>query len=144
MAQPVFTQDDFLAGRCKHVELGQPKEPRWSAIDQLNGLCTKDQVGSTKPEGFGESGTVDMESALEAAYARMGGNAAFTEWAADNPGMVYPLMIKLGLTELSKRETERPLHEYSNEELEVMSTAELARLMVGGAPKACPACGHKL
>jgi len=73
-----------------------------------------------------------MADGLAQAYAKMGGDMGFTEWASKNPGLVYPQMIKMGIALTAK--TAPPalpdLDELSNEQIEGLSSNDLKRILL--------------
>lgn len=78
----------------------------WTVQDARNGDCDLCEVGSPKPiapsaDSFSPS-PPDMADGLAQAYAKMGGDLGFTDWAAKNPNLVYPQMIKMGIAITAK------------------------------------------
>ena len=61
-----------------------------------------DQVGTPKPEDPSDTPSLDLQSALQAAYKKMGSEKAFVEWAKKNPNLVYPMIAKLGIAQVAK------------------------------------------
>lgn len=107
----------------------------FSYQDYRDGLCEASQVGSPKdplPPSPPPSETPDMVEGLAQAYAKMGGDLGFTDWAAKNPGLVYPQMIKMGiaLTAKTAPPTLPDLEELTDEDIATLSTVDLKRILL--------------
>ena len=107
----------------------------FSYQDYRDGLCEASQVGSPKdplPPSPPPSETPDMVEGLAQAYAKMGGDLGFTDWASKNPGLVYPQMIKMGiaLTAKTTPPTLPDLEDLTDEDIATMSSTDLKRCLL--------------
>ena len=109
-----------------------------------------DQVGSPKPVAPAPEIAPPTEGEsftdwLSDAFQGMGGKTGFVSYAKANPNTVWPLLLKNGLAAFLKEDATKlkTLDDYSNEELEAMSSNDLKRLLLEAAKK-CPNCGEKL
>lgn len=102
--------------------------------DVVEGRCTMDQVGTPKPEDSSDTPSLDLQSALQAAYKKMGSEKAFVEWAKKNPNLVYPMIAKLGIAQVAK--TSPPalpnLEELTDEDIATLSSDDLKRIFLKG------------
>jgi hypothetical protein len=135
----VFTQHDVAVGTCSHEEVGEAWEDRYSIDDHFKGLCTLDQVGSAKPiappiEDEVLDTNIEGPSSdwMRAAFHGMGGKKAFVQFCKANPALMWPQLVKNGLAQLLKEEPPpKKLEEYSNAELEALSSNDIKRLLLG-------------
>ena len=107
--------------------------------DVVEGRCTMDQVGTPKPEDPSDTPSLDLQSALQAAYKKMGSEKAFVEWAKKNPNLVYPMIAKLGIAQVAK-ESAPPLPDLealTDEQIASMSSNDLKRCRTRPACRCC-------
>ena len=102
--------------------------------DVVEGRCTMDQVGTPKPEDSSDTPSLDLQSALQAAYKKMGSEKAFVEWAKKNPNLVYPMIAKLGIAQVAKTSppTLPNLEELTDEDIATLSSDDLKRIFLKG------------
>ena len=110
----------------------------WTAEEALSGFCNLDDVGSPKPPNNSSPQSVttpDMADGLAQAYAKMGGDASFTEWATKNPALVYPQMLKMGIAITAKTAppTLPKLNDLTDEQITALSSADLKRVLLNWA-----------
>ena len=109
----------------------------WTAEEALSGFCNLDDVGSPKPPNNSspQSTPLDLQSALQAAYKKMGSEKNFVEWAAKNPALVYPQMIKMGIAITAKTAppTLPKLNDLTDEDIASLSSNELKRILLNWA-----------
>ena len=110
----------------------------WTAEEALSGFCNLDDVGSPKPPNNSSPQSVtplDLQSALQAAYKKMGSEKNFVDWAAKNPGLVYPQMIKMGIAITAKTAppTLPKLNDLTDEQITALSSADLKRVLLNWA-----------
>ncbi len=100
--------------------------------DVVEGRCTMDQVGTPKPEDSSDTPSLDLQSALQAAYKKMGSEKAFVEWAKKNPNLVYPMIAKLGIAQVAKTSppTLPNLDDITDEQVATLSSNELKRILL--------------
>lgn len=109
-----------------------PKKEHWTSQDLVEGLCTLDQVGMPiEPETDDTPVTPTVRSMVEKSISPKR-QAAFNQWADQNPGVYFPLVMKSGLTTLMKDET-KPLpsiDEITTESLQTLDSATLKRILL--------------
>jgi hypothetical protein len=122
----------------------------WTVEDVKNGDCLPFNLGELKPlatmheaqsaEHDADSPTppsapLELTAALQAAYIKMGSEKAFVSWAQKNPNMVYPMIAKLGITNIAKVEAPptKTLDSIPDEELAAMPSLMLKRLLLASA-----------
>jgi hypothetical protein len=136
-----------VVGSTKHYVPLDPLENVWTNADVKAGRCTKDEVLSPRhppfqrqvpPEDYippsydDEIVNLTDPKVQQELFNHMGGMANFKKWAANNRETVYPLIMKMGLTQLAKAAPELPpdLNAIPDADLENMSSLELKRLLL--------------
>lgn len=137
MRNALWTAEDVKNGDCSPLDLGE-----------LKPLSTMNEVLSAEnnaPPTEGDNTQLELTSALQAAYVKMGSEKSFVAWAQKNPNLVYPMIAKLGIAQVAKTVAPplKTLDDYSDDEIEAMSSNDLKRLLLEAAKK-CPHCGEKL
>jgi hypothetical protein len=117
----------------------------WTIDDVKNGDCAPTDLGSLKPlsmlheeqvepvEQFSSTEQpLELSSALQAAYTKMGSEKAFVAWAQKNPNLVYPMIAKLGIANIAKIEPlpTKTLEEISEAELQLLPSNTIKRLLL--------------
>lgn len=146
----VFTQADFLSGKCKHIEIGTEAEPRWSLEDLQTGACTAEAVGTKRNVLPTSAENLNVNEVVQQALNQIGA-AQLSNYLAGRPDIIAPLVVKLGLNSITK-EQDKPvsIHELTDEDISSMSSLELKKLMLEargladpeGFEPCCPHC-HK-
>ena len=129
----VFTQADFLAGKCKHIEVGTEAEPRWSTQDAAIGICTADAVG-TRREVLPNTGVdLNVNEVVQQALNQIGA-AQLSGYLAGRPDIIAPLVVKLGLNNITKDQTVLPnLDDITEEDIATLSSDDLKRILLKAA-----------
>ena len=133
----VFTKQDFLDGKCKHVEIGNDAEPRWSTLDAKQGRCSSEAVG-TKRQAPSTTQNLNVREVVQRALNLMGEDDQLSAYLAERHDIMAPLVAKLGLSDITK-EQEAPVdfEKIPDEDLLAMTSADLKRILLqsGGITK---------
>ena len=126
----VFTQADFLAGKCKHIEVGTEAEPRWSTQDAAIGICTADAVGTRRDVLPNTGADLNVNEVVQQALNQIGA-AQLSGYLAGRPDIIAPLVVKLGLNNITKEQSVLPdLEALTDEQIASMSSNDLKRCLL--------------
>lgn len=127
----IFTQQDFLDGKCKHQEIGNEAEPRWSSADARRGLCSETAVGtyrevlSTLPQANANALEIVQQALNQVGAQEM------AAYLADRLDILAPKVAQLGLNGLVK-DDKQPVkfEDLTTDDLDAMSSTDIKRLLL--------------
>ena len=124
----LFSQADFLSGKCKHVEVGTESEARWSSLDAAMGACSPEAVGTRRDVLSTPGENLNVNDVVQQALNQIGA-PQLSSYLAGRPDIIAPLVVKLGLASITKEQatpvdlddlTEEDIHDMPSDQLKLI------------------------